>query len=659
MKRGGRTFKTLSPELRDTEQWRKVDTTLLDDQDRQRFERYMPAVKAYLSNGALRAAAKSAGVSDDSLLAQVRRCTKRHPEGGIVGWAGLIRGLRLEGYERSCPLPQGKQPARGKPGGAKGAGNAGAFRRFLDDNFPIKKSLDEVIRKGLGRGSVRAAKTTAKMVWDKFVAVVEQSIAADQYPRTTKSCARRSVERYMGEMIATDAQARATAVGAKTAKAAGQVGNGLWSFDLTSRALDLIQIDAHHEDCIGTIEVEGPAGSQFVPLSRIWIYAIACAESRAIHGYSASFRSEPVSTQIELALDMASKPWVPRNVKMEGVSYKQGAGFPMGCVEGFKFAPAAIRMDNAMQGFARRIVDRVRRRFGCAASWSAVGAWYHNAVIERFFGIMESYGLHRLPTSVGSGPSDPKKTNAVVEAVRLKVTWEELLDILDITIANYNAKGQPGLGHRSPLEVLRDLYSPERQRFAPRPLIPPTLLTPRLGVAIETHIVRGSCRPGKLKRPYVQVDKATYTNPELAADFGLIGQTLVLHVHESDMRTVEAYRQDGTYLGWLTVRERGWRRTLHTRDVRKQINRMRDARELADSGDFIEAYLEHLAAKALAAGRSNPHKVSEAATALAETARVTGAAVPRVGARKPADNLVPLRLVPIPAQLNLRRPSWG
>ena len=103
----------------------------------------------------------------------------------------------------------------------------------------------------------------------------------------------------------------------------------------------------------------------------------------------------------------------------------------------------------------------------------------------RKFGLLERFGLHRLPTSVGSGHADPQKTDGAVAASKLKVTWQELLDLLDVAIAEYNAKGQPGLGYRSPLEVLRDHFDRDRQRFVPRPRFPPTLLTPRLGVELS------------------------------------------------------------------------------------------------------------------------------------------------------------------------------
>lgn len=590
-------------------------------------------------------------MSADALLDQVNRCLKQHPDGGIIGWAGLIRGMRLSGYQRISPLPRGTNTAC--------SGNSGAFQLFLSENPSIKKVLDETIRKGVKRGKARAAFTPFKQIWRKFVEVVELLIPPQHYPRNQKSLARRSVERYARNMIANDAEARALVVGLG-AKAAVQVGNGHKSFDLIGSPLDLVGVDAHQIDCIGTIEVEGPAGPQVIPIERIWIYAVIDVFSRTVCGYAASFRKEPSASQIELALEMAIKPWQPRSLKLGNVQYKDGAGFPTGCVDGFVFAPAALRMDNAMQSFANRIVHKVGRRFGCAVSWSAVGAWYHNDTIERFFGLLERFGLHRLPTSVGSGPADPKRTEGASAAVRHRVTWEGLLDLLDIAIAEYNAKGQPGLGYRSPLEVLREHCDRHRQIFVPRPKIPPTLLTPRLGVEIESHIVRGCCEAGKLKRPYVQLDKATYTNSALAANFSLIGRAIVLHVYENDMRTVEAFLEDGTQLGFLEVREKGWRRTKHSRDLRKQINRMRDIREVSDirGGDYVESFLEYLASNALKSAKSRPNRVSEDATILAETIRTTGVPLPRMRDIKSIE-VNKRATLEVPIFLNLPKPSWG
>lgn len=645
------TFKTIPEDLRDTEKWTKIDVMALSDEDRARVERLMPAVTAYLQNGKLSAAARSAKLGNDALLDQVNRCLTALEDGGVLGWAGLLPYLRIRPYIRTAALPEGA--------GASNKGSSGAFQRFLREHPKIKTALDEAIRKGIGKGDARAAHTSPKSVWGLFVKLAKAAVNDDatKYPLNQKKCAQATILRYVRHMVATDAKARHTAVG-EAALAMCHVGTGKFSFDLVDADQDLMGIDAHHIDCVGSIEVEGPAGPQWIALERIWIYVVICMKSRAVHGYSASIRTEPVAEQIEIALDMAGKPWTPREIRMPGVRYKEGAGFPMGSVDGLEvFAPSALRMDSAMQSFSNRVVKRIRRRFGCALSWSAIGAWWHNDMVERLFGTLERTGIHQLATSVGSGPKDPKKTDGAAEAIRLKVTWEELLDLIDIAIANYNSKAQPGLGHRSPLEVLRATYTGDGQRWVPRPVMPPTMLTPRLGVAIERAVVRGSCKAGRMRHPYIQLDKATYANAELASSFDLIGKTVLVHVHEDDMRKVEVYLENGTYLGWMEVQSKGWRKTKHSRDVRKMINRLRDARELAEaSDDYVADYLNYLAAKVLADARERPKNVSQTATELANTLRTTGVVLAKVRAPRPADVQAPRR--PVPLLLNLPKP-WA
>jgi hypothetical protein len=245
------------------------------------------------------------------------------------------------------------------------------------------------------------------------------------------------------------------------------------------------------------------------------------------------------------------------------------------------------------------------------------------------------------------------------QAIAHNIDWEELTDLVDVAFANYNAEKQSGLGHRCPLDVLRDRMSARSVQLQPRLQVPPTVSSPDLGVAVETRIVRGRRTSGSYRRAYVQIDGCTYTNDELSNHIDWAGQPLIVHIKEGeDIRKVKAFLPTGESIGELGVRERGWRRTRHTRDMRKAINRLRDAGELPDdSYDLIADYLEHLAKKAVDDARRRPGKISKAASKLADAVRTTGSPVPKVEASPR------LRLVasapdrPIPA--NIKRPSWG
>lgn len=46
------------------------------------------------------------------------------------------------------------------------------------------------------------------------------------------------------------------------------------------------------------------------------------------------------------------------------------------------------------------------------------------------------------------------------QAVKQQIMWEELVDLIDLAFATYNAEPTAGLGQRSPLDLLRDCFNP-------------------------------------------------------------------------------------------------------------------------------------------------------------------------------------------------------
>lgn len=643
------TYRTIPIEWRDSSKWPKADISTLDKSPRARFDRLSAAVAMYFRNGRLKDAADAACCSQTVFIRQVNRCVSLGTDGRILGWAGLIENLRLKEYERREPLPSGAEQAA--------HGSSGSFKRFLLEHPRMHEILDDAIVKGVGKKNVRPSKNTVKSVWKLFCRECKKEVAPDEYPRNSATGGRRSVERYVKLKLGTDSKALGPWIGRDSAKALN-VGNGNFSFELAQMPMDMAGIDAHIQDCIGVIIIDGPAGPQPVAVKRIWIYGYIDTESRAALGYGVSIRSEPTSSQIDAAVNMSLSPWKKRDIKMAGVYYKDGAGFPCGNVDGLTAClPSAIRADNGMAGYARLVTHRVRRKLGCALSYGAVGAWWHNAIIERVFLRLERCGFQLLPSSTGTNACDPMRGDAVKQAIKHQILWDELVDLVDVAFANYNAEPQSGLGHRSPLDVLRDCFNPLHPRLQPRLLAPPTVATPELGISVECATVRGTRRPGKVRAPYVQVDKCTYTNSDLATRHDLVGTPLTLHIKEDDMRTIKAFLPSGQGIGELMVRERGWKRTKHTRETRKKINRLRDSGDLQrDPEDFIVDYMTYLAGKAVSDAKKRPNKISHAATELAETVRTTGQSVPKVPEVQPLRLVSNLPVRPVPSQI--KRPSW-
>ncbi|MGX4644211.1 hypothetical protein [Massilia sp. SYSU DXS3249] len=643
------TFRTLPQELRDTRLWRQVDSTALPPEEGDRFARIARAVEAYIATGQLTAIGKEEDLGPEEIIRALNRCVACSADGSIMGWAGILKGGRIEPYRRDADLPTGRS--------GRARGFVGAFSSFLTEHPDIKEKLDALILKRNKRGVIHESRISAKSLHATLKRMCEEAgLTREHYPLNSKSEGRRSVERYMQDLIQTRVAAGTDARYGAEAAARLRVGTGNPRRIQSVAPFDLVGLDAHKLDCIGTVRINGPAGPQWVPMERLWIVPVLEHECRAILGYSVGIRTECSAGTIEAALKSALTTWRPRQLIIPGMTYLPNAGMPSGVFpELAERGWVTLTIDNAAAHYAKAIAERARRRIGCFITYGAIGRWDHRAVLERLMQTLEKYGFQRLPSTTGTGPDDTRRENPARKAVEARIEWEVLLDIIDVIAANYNVTPTEALGNRSPISALRDHLYGSPPTFLPRPLPPPTACQPELGIVVERKTVRGSQEKGK--RPYICIDRVNYTSPLLSSSMALINRELLVHMDESDMRTVRAYFSSGEELGSLRA-SGGWSRTKHTREMRKLVNSLRDSGELTIHAgqDPIEAALSYLASAAYAGAGKNPHKISKSATQVAHIAHVSGLSVPdatspltTLGASIPSST-TPSRLV--------KRPVW-
>jgi hypothetical protein len=599
------------------------------------------AVDAYIASGQLTAISEELDVAPEEIIRSLNRCTALSTDGSIMGWAGLLKNERIGPYQRDAELPTGLS------GRAKGF--VGSFSVFLDGRPEIKEKLDALILKRNKRGVVYEARIAAKTVHATLMRLCDEAgLTREDYPLNSESQGRRSVERYMVDLIQANVGEGTRARFGADAVARLRVGTGHPRRVQSVAPYDLVGLDAHKIDCIGTVRIHGPAGPQWVPMERLWIVPVLEHECRAVLGYSVGIRTECSAGTIESALKSALAPWHPRQLRVPGMAYLPNAGMPSGVFPELSGCGwNTLTIDNAAAHFAKAIAERARRRIGCMVTYGAIGRWDHRAVMERLMQTLEKYGFQRLPSTTGTGTNDPRRDDPVRKAVAAKIEWELLLDIIDVLMANYNVTPTEALGNRAPLSALRDHLFGSPPTFLPRPLPPPTACQPDIGIVVERKTVRGNQEQGK--RPHIYIDRVNYTSPLLAKSMALIGREILVHIDESDMRTVRAYFVSGEELGVLAA-SGGWARTKHTREMRKLVNSLRSAGELLihTGQDPIEALLAYVANAAYAGAEKRPHKISKAATKVAQIAHVSGLSVPEA---------VPLPIQKIPPQPSPAIPS--
>ena len=420
------TFKTLPPEYADFKIWRNVDISGLSESDQNRFSRLKKGIEIYIRTGKLKTASMECDYSEDMLIKQLNRCVTVSSDGLLCGWAGLLKGVRIKKYERIAPLPSG--PA----GGVKGF--SGCFSKFLDQHEDIRNELNALILKKKRKGYIPEARISIKNIAVDFKKLCfKHGIREDEYPLNVISYAKRSIVRYKDWLIQQDsANGTRARFGAAAAKYLS-VATGESSIPLALAPYDVGGLDAHEIHCIGCIVVPGPAGPQRVAIERLWVIFLADEISTAILGYSVGIRTEVSSATVEEALISAISQWHPRKLTIPGLSYPEGGGLPSGVIpELVGCFPAVLKVDNAAAHYAKRIAEHARRRLGCAITWGPIGHWEHNAVVERLFKTLETYGFQRLPSTTGSNTEDTIKDKPIEQATKIGITWEALLDLTDV-----------------------------------------------------------------------------------------------------------------------------------------------------------------------------------------------------------------------------------
>ena len=598
-----------------------------------RFDRLSRGIRIYLATGSLKKGLLEACCCREVFYTQLNRCLLPDPltGEGILGWAGLISGLRVKGYSRV----------------SDGAGTAGQFQKWIRQSTDWRELLHRMILKGNGGEGMATRKPTVRHVASNFIRAFSlfhkdigtAKIPLGVYPHDGKGNARRAIERYIDNFVAITPEATGVWFGEDIANKQ-HLGTGKQSFNLVTTPFDVMGSDAHTLDALGVIIIQGPSGPQRIPVSRIQIVVNICQSKRAISGYSVCLRPQIEAAHVEEAYSRGRTPWQPMTLTVEGLRYHEGAGFPCGSVDGIdEVNPASIRLDNAAQHYAKGIRTRLRKSLGCGVAWGGVGHWWRNAITERLFGTLARYGFQRLPSTTGSGHKDPHRAaNPALEAVGRGIEWEELLQIIDVLLANYNARPHKSLGGVSPLDSLRASLAGRNASWFPRITPPHSANSPRIGVQVEPHHIRGSVE--NRVAPYVEVGEVRYTDQCISSRYDWIGRAVSVHI-PVDCRTVEVYLDSGEYAGALKCMDRGWALSPHSLQLRKTVNALVRKGEVwvSSGGDPISAYMVHLSKKAVAAAaQGRAGKVSPDATALADVQRQTGLPLPAATVRKEAAN---------------------
>lgn len=212
--------------------------------------------------------------------------------------------------------------------------------------------------------------------------------------------------------------------------------------------------------------------------------------------------------------------------------------------------------------------------------------------MERFFGSLETRGFHKLPMTTGSNIKDLKRRNPEAEAIKYNITYEQMKELIEALIAQYNTTPHSSLQNLTPLESMR------KKVFEAGMM--PTIADKSMQKVIEKLNYIADTRKvvgGKNgKRAYINFMGTEYRGNELSLTGIYIGETITIYYNPRDISTLEAYAPDGSYIGTLKARgEFGAKsHSLKTRKIANQLTRERGRKHL-EFDTPITALEQHLA----------------------------------------------------------------
>jgi putative transposase len=397
--------------------------------------------------------------------------------------------------------------------------------------------------------------------------------------------------------------------------------------------LQVVEFDGHRLDMRLALVIQDPLGyEQRFEIERGWLLVILDVCSRCVLGYNLCLEPEYSRHDVLKTIENALRPLGRPQITVEGLAYMKDAALPSTAFPELGYAVWQwIKLDNAKANLAVETRQALCEFIGCFLDAGPAHQPNERPYIERFFGTLASTMSSRLPGYTGCHPRDLRRALGDPKGnLRLFVSTDELTQLIDVTLANYNATPHEGLNGRTPLEAMSFHL---RTRAQPLTWLPEAKR--RALCLLQTArkcVVRGYIEQGT--RPHITVFAVRYSSPDLAASTHLLGKPLRVYYNVADLRTVRAFLPDGSELGVLKA-QGAWGEISNDLKLRREILKLRGRKRMAQalSASGIEEFV--------AAKRQQARKSRRAATELARTIRVLArsptAMTPPGPPRLPAD----------------------
>nr|WP_294489189.1 hypothetical protein [uncultured Anaerosporobacter sp.] len=569
--------------------WPTVEESVLSYVDRIKYQTRKRVVDMYIEGYTLSQIAKYTGIkglSEPSRLLQ--RCLSCDEWGHCLGYTALLSYKHLRSTnQRKKELNHLTYDTH------KHA--TGMFSMLLSNYPELKEYINNLY---FGKVKTTLEKNiSTKYIHSKFLKkCMELGIKEYEYPFNIKSKGIRSLYNYIADLKANSP----TKISSRLSKDAFEklTSTGLGQVQLMPeiRPFSIVQIDGHKIDCIATIEITTPQGDkERKTIQRFWLLTLIDVATRAILGYHLTIESAYDRFDVLKCIQNAIEPKKLLTFTIPGLEYPENTGFHSLAIPESQWAVFdEIMLDNALAHLSNDVINKITTYLNATVNFGPVASPERRGIVERFYQTIESRGFHRIISTTGTGITDPKRRNAERDAIKYAITFEQIEELTEIMIAQYNNFAHSAINGFTPLSVME-------QRMA-KGLIPNYLEEEKrekfmLNYITVTRKIRGKLGTGR--RPYVSFEGAEYRSDTLSKSFQLVGKTLILRFNPDDIRVCMAFFEDGSEFCELCVVGQ-WKNQPHSLDQRKSVNKLLIEKKLKDNNfiDPIQTYDNYLSEEA-------------------------------------------------------------